>query len=494
MAKITHNISSPNDGLGDQLRTGFGNQNLMNTELYDTKVDKVAGKDLTTNDFTNTLKAKLDALAAGAEVNVQSDWAQSNTAADDYIKNKPVEMFSSVGSFHYVDLATKTTPLNVLAGVEKKITNDKADSTTNILNAPYGITSMWNAATNQLDFTQTAVGDLVTIIPAIEITTTVVNQTFSIYIKMGVGSLTPTTKQVYNGALAAIGAVVINATRDFTIDTLDNKNYPAEIYVLSNANATVKSGELDIKVVRKDINVINLPTSAKQFIDFGTIAVANPSSYLNTRSPNVLIQDQNKGQIVIQGTFNGVFHQYLYVGTTGYYGQSGLQSTMNDFLEVNTVAGGTTYDDTALVASVATKVDKVAGKSLILDTEIARLLTLNKTDTQSYALSDTTTNLATGDVHVGYALYNFTLLNYWISVKNAPTISSIIVDLKKSGVSVTSTKAGIDAAEFTSLTGTAPVLTTTTFTKGDLITANIFQVGSGDTGKILQLNLEIIKT
>ena len=34
MSLINHNISSANDGLGDQLRTAFGNQNLMNSELY----------------------------------------------------------------------------------------------------------------------------------------------------------------------------------------------------------------------------------------------------------------------------------------------------------------------------------------------------------------------------------------------------------------------------------------------------------------------------
>lgn len=37
-----------------------------------------------------TDKTKLDGIEAGAEVNVQSDWNQSNTNADDYIKNKPV--------------------------------------------------------------------------------------------------------------------------------------------------------------------------------------------------------------------------------------------------------------------------------------------------------------------------------------------------------------------------------------------------------------------
>lgn len=46
--------------------------------------------DGTTNKaFTATEKTKLSGIAAGAEVNVQSDWNQSTTGADDYIKNKP---------------------------------------------------------------------------------------------------------------------------------------------------------------------------------------------------------------------------------------------------------------------------------------------------------------------------------------------------------------------------------------------------------------------
>ena len=43
----------------------------------------------TDNNFTTTLKNKLNGIAAGAEVNVQSDWAQTDNTADDYIKNKP---------------------------------------------------------------------------------------------------------------------------------------------------------------------------------------------------------------------------------------------------------------------------------------------------------------------------------------------------------------------------------------------------------------------
>ena len=56
------------------------------------KVDKVTGKQLSTEDFTSALKSKLEGIASGAEVNVQSDWSQSDNTADDYIKNKPSKL------------------------------------------------------------------------------------------------------------------------------------------------------------------------------------------------------------------------------------------------------------------------------------------------------------------------------------------------------------------------------------------------------------------
>lgn len=43
----------------------------------------------TDNNFTTSLKDKLDGIASGAEVNVQADWNQSDSNADDFIKNKP---------------------------------------------------------------------------------------------------------------------------------------------------------------------------------------------------------------------------------------------------------------------------------------------------------------------------------------------------------------------------------------------------------------------
>ena len=39
--------------------------------------------------MSSTDKTKLDGIQAGAELNVQSDWSQSDSTADDFIKNKP---------------------------------------------------------------------------------------------------------------------------------------------------------------------------------------------------------------------------------------------------------------------------------------------------------------------------------------------------------------------------------------------------------------------
>lgn len=57
---------------------------------WNNKVDIVSGKGLSTNDFTNDYKNKLDSVSSGANANVQPDWNETNNASDAYIKNKPI--------------------------------------------------------------------------------------------------------------------------------------------------------------------------------------------------------------------------------------------------------------------------------------------------------------------------------------------------------------------------------------------------------------------
>ena len=50
----------------------------------------VAVTDSVSGLMTGAMKQKLDGIASGAEVNVQVDWNQSTTTADDFIKNNNI--------------------------------------------------------------------------------------------------------------------------------------------------------------------------------------------------------------------------------------------------------------------------------------------------------------------------------------------------------------------------------------------------------------------
>lgn len=87
----------------------LSDQTDLQTAL-DAKVTAVAGKGLSTEDYTTTDKTKLAGIADGAEVNVQSDWNQTDDTSDDFIKNKPTSMTPSAhASTHASDGADAIT-------------------------------------------------------------------------------------------------------------------------------------------------------------------------------------------------------------------------------------------------------------------------------------------------------------------------------------------------------------------------------------------------
>lgn len=100
----------------------------------------------TDNNFTTALKNKLDGIATGAEVNVQSDWDVADTSSDAFIKNKPAiptktsDITNDSGFITSAALPTKTSDL----------TNDSGFITNQVNNlANYydqtAINSMFNA-------------------------------------------------------------------------------------------------------------------------------------------------------------------------------------------------------------------------------------------------------------------------------------------------------------------------------------------------------------
>ena len=62
----------------------------------------------TDNNFTTSLKDKLDGIASGAEVNVQADWNESNSSSDAYIQNKP--SIPTIGTIDLTPVSPTPTP------------------------------------------------------------------------------------------------------------------------------------------------------------------------------------------------------------------------------------------------------------------------------------------------------------------------------------------------------------------------------------------------
>ena len=136
------------------------------------------------------------------------------------------------------------------------------------------------------------------------------------------------------------------------------------------------------------------------------------------------------------------------------------------------------------------QVTESVNKNYVTDAELA----LIPKDVIAIYMSAATGELIAGDKASVAAPYDFTLNTFCIWVEVAPTEQSLVADLKKAGVSVTTTKAAIDADENSSLTGTAPVLTgDLNFLKGSLLTPVLVQTGAIETGQNLIMYLEVTK-
>lgn len=74
--------------------------------------------------------------------------------------------------------------------------------------------------------------------------------------------------------------------------------------------------------------------ASTQFINYGAINTTIPQ-WTNIQSPSLTIQPQTDGQVIFDGTINGVPRSFLWVGTAGNYGLGNDQSTQFDFRPFN---------------------------------------------------------------------------------------------------------------------------------------------------------------
>ena len=266
MAQQNINVgTSANDGTGDALRDSQIKANSNFTELYNNKVDKVLGKGLSENDYTNAEQTKLAGIEAGAEVNVQADFAQTNSLADDYIKNKPDSLYASIGYFQYDDLATETTPISITADTETKLTNDTLGVFTNLSQAPYSVGNVWNASINSFDFSEMTIGDTIDLRVDLLLTTSTTNTNYKVILRVGEGSIAEYDLMVFSGDLKsatadfqAVGEV------GFSLDYAEHLANPASLYIICDEDASVQVNGWYTRILLKDVNIVSFSDPTKK--------------------------------------------------------------------------------------------------------------------------------------------------------------------------------------------------------------------------------------
>jgi hypothetical protein len=123
------------------------------------KVDKVTGKGLSSNDFSTALLNKLNRIADGAEVNVQADWNNTDSASDAFIKNKPASFPPSSHTHTKAQISDMPTKLSQFTNDPGYLTSADIDTSQNHVHANKGILDSitqalldkWNTVSNKVD-------------------------------------------------------------------------------------------------------------------------------------------------------------------------------------------------------------------------------------------------------------------------------------------------------------------------------------------------------
>lgn len=239
----------------------------------------------TDNNFTTALKDKLNGIATGAEVNVQSDWNVTDTTSDAFIKNKPA-------------IPTKTSDITNDSGF---ITSAAVPTKTSDLTNDSGfITNQVNNLANYYD--QTAINSMFNALSVPTKTSDLTNDS---------GFLTTSTLPIATSS--SLGVVKIgsgiNVAADGTIsaavaslDWANITNKPTDVSYWTNDAGYITSAALPTKT--SDLtNDSDFVTSAD--VPTKTSDLTNDSGFI-TNSVSNLANYYKKSETYTQGEVNSL--------------------------------------------------------------------------------------------------------------------------------------------------------------------------------------------
>jgi hypothetical protein len=170
----------------------------------------------------------------------------------------PEQYLNSVGYFDYEDFTTSVVPLSATSGVAKKLTNDTEGVNTSTDQNPYGVSFVWDFINNQFNFSELTIGDTIDVRIHIRVTTTTSNQKVEIKSRFGIGSASQFETVIYDNVFKSSGVHEISFVAPFYLGSLDIINSPAELYLTTDANATIRVYGWYVRILRKNINIITV--------------------------------------------------------------------------------------------------------------------------------------------------------------------------------------------------------------------------------------------
>jgi hypothetical protein len=164
----------------------------------------------------------------------------------------PADEIYNGGLFDYNDLATSTTPISVTGGTGfVTITNDGLGSFTNKTYKPFGFSDIWNTSTNQFDWSDLSLGDMVDIRIDLEVTTTSPNQEVEVDLFLAFGDVSEYSIPFFKGSFKNADTHDINRFNGIYMGDSTTLSNPAEFMIASDDDCTVLVRGWYVKVIKR---------------------------------------------------------------------------------------------------------------------------------------------------------------------------------------------------------------------------------------------------
>lgn len=211
------------------------------------------------------------------------------------------------------------------------------------------------------------------------------------------------------------------------------------------------------------------------------------SSSISSINVNLnLKEDKSNKTNNVAGNENSTSSYLSVSGSYSYFQQKLTDSNLGTFISTSLTPKTTPVDADYIVLSDSA--DSSKAKKILLSNFFTNYIK-SKSDTEiSYACSDEVSDLIVDTLITFRMPFGMNLTNTKLSLNTAPTLSKLIVDVKKNGTTIFSTLPSIDTGSTTSVSSSTPaVISNSNLSDDSIITIMTTQVGSGAAGKGLKV-------